>query len=65
MMRASLVLAPRVLLVTLASCAGLAESSYTAEQARCVDQARTLAESKACRARVDQRWHVERDGAAP
>ena len=37
-----------------------AEAAYTAEQLRCVDLATTLAESKACRAKVDERWGVRR-----
>jgi hypothetical protein len=35
-----------------------AEGSYGAELLRCVDRSTTLAESKACRATVDQRWGV-------
>lgn len=35
-----------------------AEGAYGAELARCVDAAKTLAESKACRARVDAEWGV-------
>lgn len=37
-----------------------AEALYTAEQLRCVDVATTLAESKACRAKVDARWGVRK-----
>jgi hypothetical protein len=36
-----------------------AEAAYTAELLRCVDQARTLAESRACRAEVNRRWGVK------
>lgn len=39
-----------------------AESAYGASLLRCVDEAKTLAESKACRAAVDARWGV--DGGA-
>ena len=49
------VLAARVLL----SCAAAAESSYTAQQLQCVDRAKTLEESRACRAEVDRAWHVD------
>lgn len=35
-----------------------AEASYGAALLRCVDQAMTLAESKACRARVNREWHI-------
>ncbi len=42
-----------------------AEAAYTAELLRCVDNAATLAESRACRADVDRRWAVRRDGGAP
>lgn len=35
-----------------------AESSYTAELLRCVDDARTLAESRACRQQVNVRWGI-------
>lgn len=42
-----------------------AEGAYGAELLRCVDAAKTLAESKACRAVVDAKWGVvqtARDG---
>lgn len=49
-----------------AGCSGpaktAAETAYGASLLRCVDEARTLAESKACRAAVDARWGV--DGGA-
>ena len=35
-----------------------AESAYTGELLRCVDNANTLAESRACRADVDLRWGI-------
>ena len=35
-----------------------AEAAYTAELLRCVDQAHTLAESRACREGVNKRWGV-------
>jgi hypothetical protein len=37
-----------------------AESAYTSEQLRCVDLATSLAESKACRKQVDEKWGVKR-----
>lgn len=49
-----------VLLLAVAHCSGCvsggAEAAYTAAQLRCVDQAQTLAESRACRAEVDRQW---------
>lgn len=48
-----------MLLMLVAGCAAAAESSYTAQQLQCVDRARTLEESKACRAEVDRAWHVD------
>ena len=47
-------------------CAGpAAEGAYTAALLDCVAQATTLAQSKACRARVRADWHVDagQDGA--
>ena len=38
------------------------ETTYAAEQAACVSAATTLAESRACRARVDERWGVRDAG---
>lgn len=35
-----------------------AEGAYTAELVACVEEAKTLAESKACRAEVNKRWGV-------
>ncbi len=35
-----------------------AEAAYGAALLRCVDEAETLAESKACRARVDADWKI-------
>lgn len=35
-----------------------AEGAYGAALMRCVDQATTLAESKACRARVNAEWQI-------
>jgi len=35
-----------------------AEVAYGAALLRCVDKATTLAESKACRAKVDEEWHI-------
>lgn len=36
-----------------------AEATYGAALLRCVDDARTLAESKACRAKVNESWGVK------
>ncbi len=44
-----------------------AEGAYGAALLRCVDEAETLAESKACRARVDEAWGITQtavDGGA-
>lgn len=35
-----------------------AEGAYTADLVACVEQANTLAESKACRAETNRRWGV-------
>lgn len=35
-----------------------AEGAYTGDLLVCVEQAKTLAESKACRAEVNKRWGV-------
>lgn len=45
-----------------------AEAAYGAALLRCVDQARTLPESKACRQRVDREWGIVQfapDGGTP
>jgi hypothetical protein len=34
------------------------EAAYGAALLKCVDEAKTLAESKACRAKVDEAWNV-------
>lgn len=39
-----------------------AEGAYGASLLKCVDDAKTLAESKACRARVDAEWGVVQTG---
>lgn len=39
-----------------------AEGAYGAALLKCVDDATTLAESKACRARVDAQWGVVQTG---
>ena len=39
-----------------------AEGAYGAALLRCVDEARSLAESKSCRARVDAEWGVVQTG---
>jgi hypothetical protein len=61
-------------IVLALSCAALREptdadlaagSQYAADHIACVDAAKTLEESKACRARVRERWgvvEVRRDG---
>lgn len=48
--------------VTPAQKATAADATYAADQQRCVQDSATLAESKACRARVREQWHV--DGGA-
>jgi hypothetical protein len=35
-----------------------AEGAYTADLVACVEEAKTLAESKACRAEVNRRWGI-------
>lgn len=35
-----------------------AEAAYTGALLRCVDEAKSLAESKACRKRVDDEWKI-------
>ncbi len=35
-----------------------AESAYTGDLLRCVDEATTLAESRACRERVNAKWSI-------
>lgn len=42
----------------LVACAAAAEATYTGQLGQCVDHARTLDESKACRAQVDADWHI-------
>lgn len=53
--------------IAMSGCAGSAPpgAQYAAEQASCASTSRTLAESKACRARVDRAWGVDAgaDGA--
>ena len=39
-----------------------AEASYGAALLRCVDAAKTLAESKGCRAKIDAEWGISRTG---
>lgn len=39
-----------------------ADASYMADQLACVDKASTIEESRACRAKVREQWHV--DGGA-
>ena len=60
-------LASLVFIVGCSDCAGKAvpvatETAYTAELLRCVDKATTLAESKACRAHVDEVFGVKDGG---
>lgn len=52
----------RVLAGCTAPAKAAAETAYGASLLRCVDQAATLAESKACRARVDAAWGVDGGG---
>lgn len=40
-----------------------AESSHTAEHLKCVDDATTLEESRACRAKVREKWAAKDGGA--
>lgn len=42
----------------MAAAQNTAEAAYGAELIKCVDDAKTLAESKACRANVDAKWNV-------
>lgn len=44
-------------------CAGAAEAAYGGSLLQCVDHAKTLEESHACRKAVDQDWHVVDGGA--
>lgn len=54
------------LLFTVESCKGsqpteaqvATEAAYGAALLKCVDEAKTLAESKACRAKVDEAWGI-------
>lgn len=55
---------PFALYPLVVGCAGLAETTYEGELARCVDQARTLEESHACRADKDRKWNVTRDAGS-
>jgi hypothetical protein len=56
------------LIALVAACAGAAtaqqksaaaDASYAADMLKCVDDATTLAESKACRAKVRSTWHAD------
>lgn len=47
------------LVAACASNQAVAGQVYGAELKACVDQAKSLAESKACRAKVDERWAVD------
>jgi len=47
-----------VLACTPAATPAAAEAAFTADLLHCVDKAATLAESKACRAEVHQRWGI-------
>lgn len=51
-----------VLLVACSPAATGAEAAYTTALVRCVDKSETLAESKACRARVDEAYGVKDGG---
>lgn len=56
---------PLVLILTLGckspeqAPATAAESAYTAALLRCVDQAKTLEESRECRRKVDLAWGID------
>jgi len=57
----------RLAFVFLVGCSAThasADAAYTAQQLACVDSATTLAESKACRAKVDLKWGIS-DSSAP
>ena len=63
------IITPITMILVLAGCsaspqekAAAADATYTADHLACVDEAKTLAESKACRAKVRAAWHV--DGGA-
>jgi hypothetical protein len=49
----------KALVILLLACAPSADAVYAAQQLACVDKAATLAESKACRAKVDADWKVD------
>lgn len=54
-------------ILALAGCSAAhttADAAYTAAQLDCVQKSQTLAESKACRAKVDQKWGIS-DSSAP
>ena len=61
-----------LVLVGLVACASpsasrAAEAAYGAALLQCVDQAKTLQESKACRAKVDAEWGIvqrQKDGGS-
>jgi hypothetical protein len=40
-----------------------ADATFLGDMLKCVDDATTLAESKACRAKVRQTWHVDAGGS--
>ncbi len=43
--------------------AAAADSTYAADMLKCVDDATTLAESRACRTKVREQWHVDAGSA--
>ncbi len=43
--------------------AAAADSTYAVEQLACVERSATIEESRACRAKVRERWHVDAGGA--
>ena len=51
-----------LLVVCLAGCAASAESAYLSQQLSCVDQAKTLEESRACRQAVKDAWAKDAGG---
>ena len=46
------------LVLLLAGCAAAAETSYTGSLLECVDHAKTIEESHACRAQVNADWRI-------
>ena len=51
-----------ILLLLACSPAATTEATYTAELLRCVDKSETITESRSCRAAVDVKFGVAKDG---